>query len=267
MGDDEELPPLGVQPRTPSNSEPAGAQQYDDTAAMLLAARQGPDALARHLEQAQGYQFDENYNGVQGGELPPVEETQAPAPQSAPQQSDYQAQLAALQARIERNQQMQEQGVNAAFERSRPSESEKWLSIAAALASPTQTGSLGETMGNVFQSLAGHKRGVRQAESTRQSELMRLRQAYDLAGINAAVRGMKPPTAATRARLLVNPLTGEPMDPHTGRTLKQPNDTAWSLLRQNPTDGSLASFLREFPQYEQEATALVTQARQQRGGM
>lgn len=199
MGDDEELPPLAVQPRGPDGG-PAGAQHYDDTASMLLAARQGPDALARHLEQARGYQFDEGYNGVQGGELPavgegPVEEAQA----SAQQPSDYQAQLAALQARIERNQQTQEQGVNAAFERSRPSESEKWLSIAAALASPTQTGSLGETMGNVFQSLAGYKRGVRQAESTRQSELMRLRQAYDLAGINATVRGMKPQTAASLA--------------------------------------------------------------------
>ena len=197
MGDDEELPPLSVQPRG-SDGGPAGAQQYDDTASMLLAARQGPDALARHLEQARGYQFDEGYNGVQGGELPAVGEGPDEPEQPAVQQpSDYQAQLAALQARIERNQQMQEQGVNAAFERSRPSESEKWLSIAAALASPTQTGSLGETMGNVFQSLAGYKRGVRQAESTRQSELMRLRQAYDLAGINATVRGMKPQTAAS----------------------------------------------------------------------
>ena len=197
MGDDEELPPLAVQPRG-SDDGPAGAQQYDDTASMLLAARQGPDALARHLEQARGYQFDEGNNGVQGGELPAVGEGPDEPEQPAVQQpSDYQAQLAALQARIERNQQMQEQGVNAAFERSRPSESEKWLSIAAALASPTQTGSLGETMGNVFQSLAGYKRGVRQAESTRQSELMRLRQAYDLAGINATVRGMKPRTAAS----------------------------------------------------------------------
>jgi hypothetical protein len=228
MGDDEELPPLAVQPRG-SDGGPAGAQQYDDTASMLLAARQGPDALARHLEQARGYQFDEGYNGVQGGELPAVGEGPDEPEQPAVQQpSDYQAQLAALQARIERNQQMQEQGVNAAFERSRPSESEKWLSLAAALASPTQTGSLGETMGNVFQSLAGYKRGVRQAESTRQSELARLRQAYDLAGINATVRGMKPRTAASLAFDTLgqarNKATGELMADSKGRPVVRNNE-------------------------------------------
>ena len=193
MGDDEELPPLAVQPRGPDGG-PAGAQQYDDTASMLFAARQG-------------------------GGLPAADDGPNEMEQTAPQQpSDYQARLAALQERITRNQQMQEQGVNAAFERSRPSESEKWLAIAAALASPTQTGSLGETMGNVFQSLAGYKRGVRQAESTRQSELMRLRQAYDLAGINAAAKGL----AAPKSRRVTADATGKRFYTDTGYDVPSP---------------------------------------------
>lgn len=274
--EDEELPALAVQPVGPdlSQQEPLGADAYDRAAALLQAARAEGTAIRMGwpTPPLPGEWDGQTYIGAQqevqdavgpGRQVMPAPVTTP----GAPAQSDYQAQLAALMARIERNQQMQEQGVEAAFERSKPSESEKWLGIAAALASPTQYGSFGETMGNVFNALIQHKQGVRKAESTRQSELARLRQAYDIAGINAAARGLKPPTAASRPRLLVNPLTGEPMDPHTGRTLKQPNDKAWSLLRANPTDGSLASFLREFPQYEEEAKAIVDQARQQRGGL
>jgi len=184
---------FAAQPQQPQ--QPSGARVYDNTAAVLAAARKGPDALASYYQQ-QGYQTGDG----------PAQQPQMPQPQMPPQAaaapaqpSDYQTGLAALQARIERNQAMQEQGVASAYERSRPSESEKWLGIAAALASPTQHGSFGETMGNVFQALIQHKQGVRQAETTRQSELARLRSAYDIASINAMARGLKPPTAATLA--------------------------------------------------------------------
>ena len=183
---------FAAQPQQPQ--QPSGARVYDNTAAVLAAARKGPDALASYYQQ-QGYQ-----TGDGPAQQPQMPQPQMPQAAAAPApQSDYQTGLAALQARIERNQAMQEQGVASAYERSRPSESEKWLGIAAALASPTQHGSFGETMGNVFQALIQHKQGVRQAETTRQSELARLRQAYDLASINAMARGLKPPTAATLA--------------------------------------------------------------------
>jgi len=272
--EDDELPALAVLPSQNADSQqPLGADTYDRAAELLQAARAQGAAVRMGQSPAPlpGTWDGQTYLGAQQeaqNAVGPGRQVAAPpvTVPGAPAQDDYQARLAALMARIERNQQMQEQGVEAAFERTRPSESEKWLGIAAALASPTQYGSFGETMGNVFQALIQHKQGSRQAESTRQSELARLRQAYDLASINAMARGLKPPTAAKPTRLAMTPLPGEVRDPYTGEVLSVPNDKAWTDLAQNPTDGNLSSFIRAFPQAADKATAIVAQARTQPGG-
>jgi hypothetical protein len=48
-----------------------------------------------------------------------------------------------------------------------PSDSEKWLAIAAALGQPTRTGSFGESLGNVAQTLGAQKSARREAEEKR----------------------------------------------------------------------------------------------------
>lgn len=52
-----------------------------------------------------------------------------------------------------------------------PSESEKWLALAAALGQPTKTGAFGESLGNAAQALGKHKAAAREAEETRKSML------------------------------------------------------------------------------------------------
>lgn len=207
---------LSAAPPQQQPGGPAGAQTYDRAAELIAAGRKGPQEVARVL-RARGFDV-EGY----GGPIAAVEQrkpllsaappdvqlpapnvqpvaTQPAAPQAAAPQDDYKAQLAALMDRLEQSRVAQEAEINAGYERSRPSESEKWLAIAAALASPTQHGSFGEVIGNVFQSLLGYKQGVRGAENTRQQQLAQLRRAYDLEGTRALARGLKPPTAATLA--------------------------------------------------------------------
>ena len=52
-----------------------------------------------------------------------------------------------------------------------PSESEKWLALAAALGQPTKTGAFGESLGNAAQALGKYKSAAREAEETRKSML------------------------------------------------------------------------------------------------
>ncbi len=49
-----------------------------------------------------------------------------------------------------------------------PSASEKWLAIAAALGQPTRTGSFGESLGNLAQTLGAQKAAAREAEEKRE---------------------------------------------------------------------------------------------------
>jgi hypothetical protein len=48
-----------------------------------------------------------------------------------------------------------------------PSDSEKWLAIAAALGQPTRTGAFGESLGNLAQTLGAQKSARREAEEKR----------------------------------------------------------------------------------------------------
>ena len=54
-----------------------------------------------------------------------------------------------------------------------PSDSEKWLAIAAALGQPTRTGSFGESLGNLAQTLGAQKSARREAEEKRDLMLER----------------------------------------------------------------------------------------------
>lgn len=194
MGTKPSYPPLSsLPPPQPTSSPPATFDETDENpplAALVARQRGAEQPAAPSLTE-----MSTRYNGQ------PQPEVQLPAPGAPPVApaepapfgyEQYQQMLAEMRAR-------QEASINSAYERSRPSDSEKWLAIAAALASPTQHGSFGETMGNVFQALLGYKQGVRGAENERQKELARLGQAYDLQGLRGAVSLMKPKTAATLA--------------------------------------------------------------------
>ena len=90
-----------------------------------------------------------------------------------------------------------------------PSDSEKWLAIAAALGQPTRTGSFGESLGNVAKTLGEQRSARREAEEKRDlmlekygldvgTERLRLlqagaTQANQLARAAAAASKPKPP--------------------------------------------------------------------------
>lgn len=66
--------------------------------------------------------------------------------------------------------------LNAAQQRLRerrigPSESEKWLAIAAALGKPTRTGAFGESLGNLAETLGDQRAAARKAQEERESLL------------------------------------------------------------------------------------------------
>ena len=52
-----------------------------------------------------------------------------------------------------------------------PSESEKWLAIAAALGKPTRTGAFGESLGNLAETLGDQRAAARKAQEERESLL------------------------------------------------------------------------------------------------
>lgn len=107
--------------------------------------------------------------------------------------NDNMALLQTIQARLDSARMAQEEALNQTYSRAAPSESEKWLAIAAALGRPTQHGSVGEVIGNVSDALLGYKRSAREVDMARQQELMRLRQGYETMAASALAKGVRSP--------------------------------------------------------------------------
>lgn len=125
--------------------------------------------------------------------------------------------------------------LNAAQQRLRerrvgPSESEKWLAIAAALGRPTRTGAFGESLGNLAETLADQKAAARKAQEERESlleqyglkigsEQLRMLQTganQAAQAYRAAVAANKPVRGVEVADELVDPYTGLPIEPPKG---------------------------------------------------
>jgi hypothetical protein len=102
-----------------------------------------------------------------------------------------------------------------------PSDSEKWLAIAAALGQPTRTGAFGESLGNVAKTLGEQKSARREAEEKRDlmlekygldvgTERLRLlqagaTQANQMARAAAAAGKPKPPVWSENMGQFISP--------------------------------------------------------------
>lgn len=136
-------------------------------------------------------------------------------PMAAQAGGAYDRQAGALGSMVERLSARRNSSVSAlekAYADAQPSDSEKWLGIAAALLSPTETGKTSESLAKalgVFGQYAGEKRKFTQAKA---SDLATLASRYDIAEGNLAARmasAMKPPRLAFDA-------LGRARDPYSG---------------------------------------------------
>jgi hypothetical protein len=96
-------------------------------------------------------------------------------------------QLAVIRDREIANRNKSWDAIAQTLEKSRPSKSEMWFSLASALAQPTKTGSFGETLGNVSETLGETRKSQREFDTgmaknqlARQQDLDELRSKYDL---------------------------------------------------------------------------------------
>ena len=148
-----------------------------------------------------------------------------------------------------------------------PSDSEKWLAIAAALGQPTRTGAFGESLGNVAKTLGEQRSARREAEEKRDlmlekygldvgTERLRLLQARATQAnqmARAAAAANKTPTM--KSVIVEN---GIAYDPVSGAKLVQPDATAWAALSANPTQANLDNFIRTFgPRFAEQAMRTV----------
>jgi len=110
-----------------------------------------------------------------------------------------------------------------------PSDSEKWLAIAAALGQPTRTGAFGESLGNVAKTLGEQKSARREAEEKRDltlekygldvgTERLRLLQS----GVTQAGQTLRAAMAAKNK----NPYEGAVYDPETRSWIFRPGSAA-----------------------------------------
>jgi hypothetical protein len=110
-----------------------------------------------------------------------------------------------------------------------PSDSEKWLAIAAALGQPTRTGSFGESLGNVAKTLGEQKSARREAEEKRDlmlekygldvgTERLRLLQS----GVTQAGQTLRAAMAAKNK----DPYAGAVYDPDTKSWVFRPGSAA-----------------------------------------
>ena len=152
-----------------------------------------------------------------------------------------------------------------------PSDSEKWLAIAAALGQPTRTGAFGESLGNVAQTL-GEQKSARRKEREAQEALL---EKYGLEIGNEQLRmlqsGLTQAGQLYRAEMAANkPPTmksvvvdaGKAFDPVSGEQLVQPNDAAYADLASDPSQANYDDFIRKFgPRFAEKATRIVMYAR------
>lgn len=142
-----------------------------------------------------------------------------------------------------------------------PSDSEKWLAIAAALGQPTRTGSFGESLGNVAQTLGAQKSARREAEEKRDlmlekygldvgTERLRLLQT----GATQSGQVLRAAAAAQKAGMpkSVVDIGGVASEPLTGAPVVAPSAKAYADLEANPTPENYKSMVDAYPRFARE---------------
>lgn len=178
----------------------AGASLFDSAAESIRAARLGPmaaqaggaynrqaGALGSLVERLSARKASHESplarRYAEGGEVEIDEDYAITSPQDLARQRA--SAIAALEQR---------------YAQAAPSDSEKWLSVAAALLSPTETGKTSESLAKalgVFGQYAGEKRKYGLAQADQMADLM---SRYDVAGSNLAARLLAAKAAADKAR-------------------------------------------------------------------
>ena len=103
-----------------------------------------------------------------------------------------------------------------------PSRAEKLFAISAALGSPTRTGTLGETFGNLSKVLGETTAGAREARTAREDKIAALEfaKAKELAQNEARFAELQMRYGTPKpVRLVVNPVTGAMQHPYTGKVV------------------------------------------------
>lgn len=142
-----------------------------------------------------------------------------------------------------------------------PSDTEKWLAIAAALGQPTRTGAFGESLGNLAQTLGAQKSARREAEEKRDlmlekygldvgTERLRLLQS----GATQADRMLRAVMAAEKAGVpkSVVDIGGVASEPTTGLPVVTPSAKAYADLEANPTPENYKAMVDAYPRFARE---------------
>jgi hypothetical protein len=142
-----------------------------------------------------------------------------------------------------------------------PSDSEKWLAIAAALGQPTRTGAFGESLGNVAKTLGEQRSARREAEEKRDlmlekygldvgTERLRLLQS----GATQANQMARAAAAAQKAGMpkSVVDIGGVASEPLTGAPVVVPSAKAYADLEANPTPENYKSMVDAYPRFARE---------------
>jgi hypothetical protein len=142
-----------------------------------------------------------------------------------------------------------------------PSDSEKWLAIAAALGQPTRTGAFGESLGNVAKTLGEQRSARREAEEKRDlmlekygldvgTERLRLLQA----GATQANQMARAAAAAEKAGApkSVVDIGGVASEPLTGMRVVAPSAQAYADLEANPTPKNYKTMVDAYPRFARE---------------
>jgi hypothetical protein len=142
-----------------------------------------------------------------------------------------------------------------------PSDSEKWLAIAAALGQPTRTGAFGESLGNLAQTLGAQKSARREAEEKRDlmlekygldagTERLRLLQARATQA-NQMVRAAAAAERANMPKSVVD-IGGVASEPTTGLPVVTPSAKAYADLEANPTPENYKAMVDAYPRFARE---------------
>jgi hypothetical protein len=142
-----------------------------------------------------------------------------------------------------------------------PSDSEKWLAIAAALGQPTRTGAFGESLGNVAKTLGEQKSARREAEEKRDlmlekygldvgTERLRLLQS----GATQSGQLLRAAAAAQKAGMpkSVVEIGGVASEPLTGAPVVTPSAKAYADLEANPTLKNYEAMVGAYPRFARE---------------
>lgn len=160
--------------------------------------------------------------------------------------------------------------------RAGPSNSEKWLAIAAALGKPTKTGSFGESLGNLSETLLNQQAMKRKAQEERDmlleqyglkiggEQLRMLQSGATQAGqlYRAELAANKPVRGIAVGDKLVNPYTNETMGAKYNRV---PMPGYYKALEQDPTPENLQAALDYYPSYAVELKAAYDRGAKNKG--